>query len=173
MYGQNAPTSRLKSRNSFLKTSEKLLETPSQNRKSEWNTQITSMVSKRWIKPSEKLPPEHNIDWKIWRPWNRLGIGLGWSKKKYTKMKIWRLKYNLQIWRIADNVTSTCMSSGNNPIYARWSDNKQKEDSILLGRKYIIDIRYHIMNLWDIYYLLFMLFYFIYLPVYYSRFVVR
>lgn len=96
MYGQIAPTFRLKSRKFFLNTSEKPSETPSQSRIAEWKTQITNVASERWIESSEKLPPEHN------RPVNM---------EDTDQIACWRrpIKRKYETWGYEDqNITCKC-----------------------------------------------------------------
>jgi hypothetical protein len=91
MYGQNDPTSRLKSRKSFLKvrrlklSTEELTETPLLKRICEWKKLITDINSKRWMEPSERLPPSNNLEWLVWKTLNRLHVGVGRTKENMRK----------------------------------------------------------------------------------------
>lgn len=97
IYDQNAPTSRLKSKKSFLKISEKLLEVPSQSRISEWKKKLTHMTGKGdgIFRKSTSWP--QLVEWPIRRTLNRLRIGVGRSKE------------NMQKWGYGDqNITCIC-----------------------------------------------------------------
>lgn len=85
MYGQNDPTCRLKSRKSFLKINEKLVATPLLSRLCEWKKLITDTTGKRWMEPSERLPPGNNLDWSVWKTLNRLRVGVGRTKENMRK----------------------------------------------------------------------------------------
>jgi len=85
MYGQNDPTSRLKSRKSFLKVTEELTETPLLSRLNEWKKLITDTNGKRWLKPEERLPSGNNLDWPVWKTLNRLRVGVGQTKENMRK----------------------------------------------------------------------------------------
>jgi len=62
MYDQNDPTSRLKSKNSFLKVTKELTETSLLSTLDEWKKLTTNTNGKRWMEPSERLPPGNNLD---------------------------------------------------------------------------------------------------------------
>jgi len=85
MYGQNDPTSRLKSRKSFLKITEELTETPLLSRLNEWKKLITDTNGKRWLEPAERLPHGNNLDWPVWKTLNRLRVGVGRTKENMRK----------------------------------------------------------------------------------------
>ncbi|KAE9524319.1 hypothetical protein AGLY_015358 [Aphis glycines] len=85
MYGQNDPTSRLKSRKSFLKITEELTETPLLSRLNEWKKLITDTNSKRWLEPAERLPHGNNLDWPVWKTLDRLRVGVGRTKENMRK----------------------------------------------------------------------------------------
>jgi hypothetical protein len=85
MYGQNDPTSRLKSKKSFLKVTEELTETPLLNRICEWKKLIMDTNGKRWMEQSKRLPPGNNLEWPVWKTLNRLRVGVGRTKENMRK----------------------------------------------------------------------------------------
>ena len=77
LFNHQAPASRLKSRKSFLHTTEALTCSPSQERISRWKAQCACNVQE--VRPSvaETLPPGGQCGYRVWRSLNRLRTGVG------------------------------------------------------------------------------------------------
>lgn len=134
MHGQNSPTSRLRSRKSFLKTSEGLSEKPWQSRISEWkhNYRIQRVKGGRDHQKTTSWP-RLTIDGPMRRvytyiPKDRV-LGQADQKKIYenTVIKIRLTNVNESRQRRTNYAT---MRSRTKPMHARWSDDKRSERAV-------------------------------------------
>uniref|UniRef100_A0A8D8Q169 Uncharacterized protein n=1 Tax=Cacopsylla melanoneura TaxID=428564 RepID=A0A8D8Q169_9HEMI len=92
MFGQNIQPTRLKSRKSFLQTTEPI-NSSSEVRKMElWSTFSPDPL----IDPKEEPPPGYNQPYTTWKSLNRLRAGVS------------RCKYNLRKWGYSDNADCEC-----------------------------------------------------------------
>lgn len=96
LYGYRPAIPRLKSRKSFLKSTEALNGTPQQSRIDMWRASCNR--SEEWLTPREELPPGHMEKWSTWRSLNRLRAG------------VTRCKSNLQKWGF--NIESSVCECG-------------------------------------------------------------
>lgn len=51
----------------------------------EWKKLIMDTTGKRWMEPSERLPPGNNLDWPVWKTLNKLRVGVGRTKENMRK----------------------------------------------------------------------------------------
>ena len=77
MFGLEAPTSRLKSRKSFLTSTAPLEGSASQDRISRWKTGLSEREKELLIEPKEHLPPGSDLPWPTWKSLNRLRTLVG------------------------------------------------------------------------------------------------
>lgn len=83
LHGHTPPRSRLKSRNSFLRSTSPLKTTANKAREELWAAKIGHLPS--GVTPAECLPAGHNLDWTTWKSLNRLRAGVGKTKDNLAK----------------------------------------------------------------------------------------
>ena len=96
LHGHNLPRKRLKSRNSFLHTTDELIRSPSTCRLEQWSQHLQSVPHRLPQTPSECLGSGASGTWTEWRCLNRLRTKMG------------RCKHNLRKWKYTDEDDTTC-----------------------------------------------------------------
>ena len=97
LYGHSAPKKRLKSRNSFLHTTEELTNEPASQRIEQWSTHLRAVPHRLLQVPTESLASGASSNWTEWRCLNRLRTKMG------------RCKHNLKKWKYnEDDTTCEC-----------------------------------------------------------------
>lgn len=89
---QHHHPSRLKSRKSFLKSSQRLTTTPEEQRLKTWKEEIPNPI----IELEEEIAAGGNLPFNIWRPLNRLRVGVA------------RCRSNLRKWNLTEDDTCLC-----------------------------------------------------------------
>lgn len=83
LYGYRPAKPRLKSRKSFLRSTEALVGTSQQSRTNLWRVRFNSPGE--WLIPSEKLPAGYTEKWSTWKSLNRLRSGVTRCKSNLFK----------------------------------------------------------------------------------------
>ena len=96
LHGHNLPRKRLKSRNSFIRATDELIQSPSTRRLEQWSQHLQSVPHRLPQTPSECLASGASGTWTEWRCLNRLRTKMG------------RCKHNLRKWKYTDEDDTTC-----------------------------------------------------------------
>lgn len=83
LFDHQPPRSRLKSRNSFLRTFSPPNNQPPSTALERW--QMSGVLPSNWPRPQDSLPPGQEHGWPIWRSLNRLRTGVGRSNNNLRK----------------------------------------------------------------------------------------
>ena len=86
LYGNIAPTKRLKSRKSFVHSVQPITCSPSENRLSAWTNHLQSTPTQLNITPSESLGTGSSLPWCEWQCLNRLRTRVGRCKYNMNNM---------------------------------------------------------------------------------------
>jgi len=95
LHGHSSPIKRLKSRKSFIHSTEPLVNNPSTSRIAEWSKHTQSMPDLLPMTPNERLASGSSRAWPEWQCLNRLRTKMG------------RCKSNMKKWKYTDGPT-TC-----------------------------------------------------------------
>ena len=95
--GHNIPRKRLKSRNSFIHATDKLIQSPSTRRLERWSQHLQSVPHRLPQTPNECLVSGASGTWTEWRCLNRLCTKMGCCK------------HNLRKWKYTDEHLLECL----------------------------------------------------------------